>query len=197
MRQKCIQLVLVFASEMFMLRQIVLRRASSITKCTRNFVSQTNIRANVAEPMAVPPPDGVERPAHPKLLAIVNDIAKLNLLEVSELSALLKKTLNLPDAPMVSYAGGPVAAAPVEDEEEEQKPKVVQSSFKVKLISFAEPKKIALIKELKLKLEDMNLVQAKKFIESAPAYVKEDISREEAEQLKEALEAQGAVIEIL
>lgn len=146
--------------------------------------------------MAVPPPDGVDRPADPKLLAIVNDIAKLNLLEVSELSALLKKTLNLPDAPVVAYGAGPIAAAPVE-EEEEQKPKVVQTSFKVRLMSFSEPKKIALIKELKLLLEDMNLVQAKKFIESAPAYVKEDLSKEEAEQLKEALEKQGAVIEIL
>lgn len=159
-------------------------------------MSQTNVRANVAKPMAVPPPDGVDRPADPKLLAIVNDIAKLNLLEVSELSALLKKTLNLPDAPVVAYGAGPIAAAPVE-EEEEQKPKVVQTSFKVRLMSFSEPKKIALIKELKLLLEDMNLVQAKKFIESAPAYVKEDLSKEEAEQLKEALEKQGAVIEIL
>lgn len=185
-----------FASKMFMLRQIVLRRASSITKCTRNFVSQTNVRANVAESMAVPPPDGVDRPADPKLLAIVNDIAKLNLLQVSELSALLKKTLNLPDAPVVAYGAGPIAAAPVVDEEE-QKPKVVQTSFKVRLMSFSEPKKIALIKELKLLLDDMNLVQAKKFIESAPAYVKEDISKEEAEQLKGALEKQGAVVEIL
>lgn len=183
---------------MFILRQIVLRRAVSITKCSRNFVSQTNVRATAAEPLAVPSSDGIDGPANPKLLGIVNDIAKLNLLEVSELSALLKKTLNLPDAPVVAYgSGGPVGAASADDEEEAAAPKVIQTAFKVKLISFDESKKIALIKELKNLLEGMNLVQAKKFIESAPAYVKEDISKDDAENLKEALEKMGAVIEVL
>lgn len=178
-----------------MLRQIVSRRASSIIKCSRNFVSQTNVRATTVEPMAVPSPEGVDGPANPKLLGIVNEIAKLTLLEVSELTALLKKTLNLPDAPVMAYGAGPAATAPAE-EEEDAVPKIVQTAFKVKLVSFDETKKISVIKELKNLLEDMNLVQAKKFIESAPAYVKEDISKDEAEQLKEALEKVGAVIEI-
>lgn len=180
---------------MFILRQIVSQRARSITKCSRSFVSSTNVRATTAAPLAVPSPDGVDAPADPKLLGIVNEIAKLNLLEVSELSALLKKTLNLPDAPVVAYGSGPAAAAPTE-EEEEAAPKVIQTSFKVKLLSYDDTKKIALIKELKNLMEDMNLVQAKKFIESAPAYVKEDISKEEADKLKEALEKMGATVEI-
>lgn len=178
-----------------MLRQIVLRRASSFTTFSRNFVSQTNARSTTAEPLSVPSSTGVDAPPNAKLLGIVTEIAKLNLLEVSELSALLKKTLNLPDAPMVAYGSGAVAAAPAE-EEEEAAPKTVQTSFKVKLISFDDSKKIALIKELKNLLTDMNLVQAKKFIESAPAFVKEDIPRDEAEKLKEALEKMGATIEI-
>ena len=38
----------------------------------------------------------------------------------------------------------------------------------------------------------MNLVQAKKFVESAPAVVKADVSKEEAEKIKETLTAAGA-----
>lgn len=160
-------------------------------------MSQTNATtAAAAEAIPIPTPDGIEGPANPKLLAIVNEIAKLNLLEVSELSTLLKKTLNLPDAPMVAYGSGPAGAAAPAEEEEEVAPKIVQTAFKVKLVSFDDTKKIVLIKELKSLMEDMNLVQAKKFIETAPAYLKEDISKDEADQLKAALEKVGAVIEI-
>ena len=56
--------------------------------------------------------------------------------------------------------------------------------------------KVALIKELKNQLEGMNLVQAKKFVESAPAMVKSDMSKTEAEDLKKALEAAGGDVEI-
>lgn len=177
-----------------MLRQVS-RTAQIVSRNGRPLVSAVNGRSYSAEALSVPVPDGTDAPASPKLLAIVNDIAKLNLLEVSELSALLKKTLNLPDAPVVAYGGGPVAAK-AEEEEESAAPKAVQTSFTVKLSSYDESKKIALIKELKNLMEGMNLVQAKKFIESAPTYVKEDIPRDEAEKLKEALEKAGAVIEI-
>lgn len=42
----------------------------------------------------------------------------------------------------------------------------------------------------------MNLVQAKKFVESVPAMIKEEVPKEEAEKLKETLTKIGAVIEI-
>ena len=43
---------------------------------------------------------------------------------------------------------------------------------------------------------EMNLVQAKKFVESAPGVVRKDVSKDEAEKLKKALQAQGATIEL-
>ncbi|XP_055306611.1 50S ribosomal protein L7/L12 [Sitodiplosis mosellana] len=184
---------------MHLLRQVICNRraATHVGKYVRGFVSTTNVRPS-AEALTVPAPDGSETPANPKLLKIVNDIAALNLLEVSELSSLLKKTLNLPDAPAVAYgAGAPAAAAPAAEEEEEAGPAVIQTLFKVKLNSFDESKKIVLIKELKNQCEGMNLVQAKKFIESAPAFVKEDLSKDEAEALKVALEKFGAVVEVV
>ncbi|XP_017000051.1 large ribosomal subunit protein bL12 [Drosophila takahashii] len=149
-----------------------------------------------AEKLVPPTPEGVAKPPNPKLDTIVNNIAALNLLEVAELSTLLKQKLNLPETAFApQFAAGPARAAPAEDEEEAA-PKKVQTSFKVKLVKFDEKQKVALIKEVKNLLEGMNLVQAKKFVESAPTIVKEDIPKEEAEKLKEALAKAGAIIEI-
>lgn len=90
--------------------------------------------------------------------------------------------------------GGFLAAgAPKDDDEAPKKEKV---SFKVKLMKFDEKQKVALIKEVKALLEGMNLVQAKKFVESSPAIVKENVDKEEAEKLKEALQKVGATIEV-
>lgn len=142
-----------------------------------------------------PIPDNIEGPADPKLVKIVTEISHLNLLEVSELSKLLKKTLNLPDA-MPAMAFGPAPTKTNIDEDEQAAPKTIQTSFKVKLMKFDEKQKVPLIKEIKNLLEGMNLVQAKKFVESAPTIVKEDIPKDEAEKLKEALAKVGAIIEI-
>ena len=127
-----------------------------------------------------------------KIVTIVDQISGLNLLEVADLNALLKSRLNISDAP-VMMAGGPVAAAPKVEEEEEAvaAPTAVQTSFTVKLQKFDAAKKVAVIKEIKNIIEGMNLVQAKKFVESAPAVVKTDITKEEADKIKETLSALG------
>ncbi|XP_058463170.1 large ribosomal subunit protein bL12m [Malaya genurostris] len=179
------------------------RAICGITRCSYRkictAISLKNAEATVvtSDKLTIPVPDGVDKPVNPKLVSIVDSIATLNLLEVSELSGLLKKRLNLPDAALMpaGFAGGfsPVAA-PVD--EEEAAPKVVKTSFKVKLVKFDDKQKVALIKEVKNLLDGMNLVQAKKFVESAPTMVKEDISKDEAEKLKEAFTKVGAVIEI-
>lgn len=66
----------------------------------------------------------------------------------------------------------------------------------MKLVKFDDKQKVALIKLIKGLFEGMNLVQAKKFVESVPAMVKEDATKEEAEKLKESLTQIGAVVEI-
>ena len=70
-------------------------------------------------------------------------------------------------------------------------PAAVQTSFTVKLNKFDPAKKVAVIKAIKSLVEGMNLVQAKKFVEGAPAVVRADVSKDEAEKIKEALEAAG------
>ncbi|CAG9785937.1 unnamed protein product [Diatraea saccharalis] len=148
-------------------------------------------------PLTIPVPDGVEKPVSPRIEKIVNEITTLNLLEVSELSQVLKKRLNLPDAPVMPIGGfAMTAAAPAAQEEEDAAPKSVKTSFTVKMTKFDDKQKVALIKEVKGLLEGFNLVQAKKFVESVPTVVKADISKDEAEKLKEALTKVGAVIEI-
>merc|ERR1712083_426742 len=95
-------------------------------------------------------------------------------------------------APVMMASGGAVAPPPKEEEENEvAAPQAIQTSFTVKLEKFDAAKKVAIIKEIKSIVEGMNLVQAKKFVESAPAVVKADISKEEADKIKEALSALG------
>ncbi|KAF8370496.1 hypothetical protein PRIPAC_76925, partial [Pristionchus pacificus] len=78
-----------------------------------------------------------------KLNALVDEIANLSLLEVSDLNWALKKPLNIPGAPMMSpgmmMAAMPAAAA----EDVPQK-----MTFEVTLAKFDDTKKIALIKEI-------------------------------------------------
>merc|ERR1711892_632623 len=83
-----------------------------------------------------------------------------------------------------------------EEEEEAAAPVAVQTSFTIKLTKFDPSKKVAIIKAIKSLVEGMNLVQAKKFVESAPAVVRADIAKDEAEKIKEALVAVGGECEI-
>lgn len=157
-------------------------------------LSQTaESRTQPIENLTEPPPSNVDKPVSVKIEQLVTQISQLNLIEVSELSTVLKKRLNLPDAPAFP-AGGFVAAAPAE--EEDAGPQKVKSSFTVKLMKFDDKQKVALIKEIKTLLEGMNLVQAKKFVESAPTVVKADIGKEEADKLKEAIEKVGGTVEV-
>lgn len=145
-----------------------------------------------------PLPDGIDRPASAKLEKISDEIATLNLLEVSELSSLLKKKLNLPETSFMpaAFAGAPAPQAAADDDEDAAGPKKVQTSFKVKLVQFDEKQKIALIREIKSLMEGLNLVQAKKFVEGVPAVVKDEVSKDEAEKLKEAISKVGGIVEI-
>ena len=148
--------------------------------------------------LSMPIPEGKERTDAdypPKIVTLVDQIEKLNLLEVADLNTLLKSRLKISDAPVMmgaAMAAAPAGTAQSDEEEEAAAPVAVQTSYTVKLNGFDAAKKVALIKELKAQVEGMNLVQAKKFVESAPAVIKADIGKDEAEVLKKALDAAGA-----
>ena len=64
------------------------------------------------------------------------------------------------------------------------------------MTGFDDTKKVGLIKEMKAIVPGMNLVQAKKFVESVPQLIRKDVSKEEADKLKASLEALGARITV-
>ncbi|CAG5122847.1 unnamed protein product [Candidula unifasciata] len=157
-------------------------------------VQHQSCKYSTAAADILPPPESdISKKLYPpKIQKLVEDISHLTLLEVADLNELLKKTLNIRDAPIMAMAAA--AAAPKVEEEVEVAPQREKVNFTVKLVNFQADKKVQLIKEVKNLLEGVNLVQAKKFVESLPQVVKADITKEEAEKLKESLVAVGAEV---
>uniref|UniRef100_A0A8D0KPQ2 Large ribosomal subunit protein bL12m n=1 Tax=Salvator merianae TaxID=96440 RepID=A0A8D0KPQ2_SALMN len=151
-----------------------------------------------SEALASPPLDTAPKEYSPKIQQLVQDIANLTLLEISDLNELLKKTLKIQGTGLMPMAGmmpAAPAAAPAEEEEEEAAPKKPEKViFTVKLTEVNVADKVKLIKEVKNCIQGLNLVQAKKLVESLPQEIKADISKEEAEKIKAALEAAGGTV---
>merc|ERR1712137_1416899 len=140
---------------------------------------------------AAPQLDDAPRVASDKVLGLVDEIANLTLQEVADLNTELKKRLNISDvqyaaAPMAA-AAAPAAAPAAEPEVEEVK---VQTEFSLTMTGFDESKKVKVIKAIKANMDGMNLVAAKKFIEALPGSIRKDVPKDEAEQVKAALEAE-------
>ncbi|KAK8159270.1 ribosomal protein L7/L12 C-terminal domain-containing protein [Phyllosticta citrichinensis] len=152
---------------------------SSVARVTRRWQS--------TEPAAAP--------ANPKIANIVDQISQLTLLETADLVSTLKTRLNIPDMPVGGFAAAP-AAAPVEAaaEEEEAAPAAQEKTlFTLKLQSFDAGAKPKVIKEVKSML-GLSLVDSKKFVESAPKQMKENVPKDECEKIIETMKALGAVV---
>ncbi|NXM08904.1 DIC protein, partial [Tyrannus savana] len=145
------------------------------------------------EALAGAPLDTAAKEYSPKVRQLVRDIAGLTLLEVADLNALLKETLKIPDVGVMPAAAAasvvPAQAAP--QEEEEVPLKKEKTHFTVRLTELKPADKVKLIKEVKNFVPGVNLVQAKKLVESLPQEIKANASKEEAEKIKAALEAAG------
>lgn len=149
--------------------------------------------ATHSDTIATPPLDGAPKQYSPKIQQLVNDIASLTLLEVSDLNELLKKTLNIQDVGMMPMAASAVPAAQA-PEEEAAPAKKEKTHFTVKLTEYKAAEKVKLIKEVKNCIQGLNLVQAKKLVESLPQEIRANVTKEEAEKLKAALEAAGGAV---
>ncbi|KAJ8596450.1 hypothetical protein M405DRAFT_897356 [Rhizopogon salebrosus TDB-379] len=135
-----------------------------------------------------PPP-----PSDPKISRIVDDISGLTLLQAADLVTLLKSRLNIQEIAMPAASAAPAAAAPVEEAAVEEKPKE-KTIFNVKLESFDAAAKPKIIREVKAMIPNLTLIDAKKFVESVPKILKENMPKEDADKLKAAFEALGAVM---
>ncbi|KAJ7422733.1 39S ribosomal protein L12, mitochondrial [Pitangus sulphuratus] len=152
--------------------------------------------ARRSEALAGAPLDTAAKEYSPKVRQLVRDIAGLTLLEVADLNALLKETLKIPDVGVMPAAAAasvvPAQAAP--QEEEEVPLKKEKTHFTVRLTELKPADKVKLIKEVKNFVPGVNLVQAKKLVESLPQEIKANASKEEAEKIKAALEAAGGTV---
>ncbi|KAI6164996.1 ribosomal protein L7/L12 C-terminal domain-containing protein [Pisolithus thermaeus] len=137
---------------------------------------------------STPPPAAVD----PTISRIVDDISGLTLLQAADLVSLLKSRLNIQEIAMPA-AAAPVAAAPAEEAPEEEKPKE-KTVFNVMLKSFDAGAKPKIIREVKAMVPNLTLIDAKKFVESVPKVLKENLSKEDAEKLKQTFEGLGAVV---
>jgi large subunit ribosomal protein L7/L12 len=121
---------------------------------------------------------------------IVEDLSSLTVLEASELSKLLEEKWGVSAAAPVAAAAAPgaAAAAPAEAVEE-------QTEFTVVLTGGGD-KKINVIKEVRSIRPDLGLKEAKDLVEGAPQNVKENVSKQEAADVKAKLEAAGASVTV-
>ena len=121
---------------------------------------------------------------------IVEDLSSLTVLEASELSKLLEEKWGVSAAAPVAMAAAPgaAAAAPAEAVEE-------QTEFTVVLTGGGD-KKINVIKEVRSIRPDLGLKEAKDLVEGAPQNVKENVSKQEAADIKAKLEAAGATVQV-
>ena len=119
--------------------------------------------------------------------SLVEEISELTLMEASELVEALEDKLGVSASAPMAMAAMPAAGAEAEPEEE-------QTEFDVVLQDFG-PKKINVIKVVR-QLTTLGLKEAKDLVESAPAPVMEDVSKEAAEDAKAKLEDAGAKVEL-
>ncbi len=124
------------------------------------------------------------------LESLVNDLSALTVLEAAELSKLLEEKWGVSAAAPVAMAAaaGGGAAAPAEAAEE-------QTEFTV-VLTGAGDKKINVIKEVRGVRPDLGLKEAKDLVEGAPQPVKENVSKQEADEIKTKLEAAGATVQV-
>ncbi len=119
----------------------------------------------------------------------ISYIESLTVLELSQLVKALEERLGVSAAAPMAVAGAaPGAAGGGEAEAEEQ------TEFDVVLVSVGE-KKIAVIKEVRA-ITGLGLKEAKGLVDGAPKEVKQGLPKDEAEKIKEQLEAVGATIEL-
>jgi large subunit ribosomal protein L7/L12 len=121
----------------------------------------------------------------PKINEIMSTIEGMTVLELSQLVKSLEDKFGVVAAAPVAVAGGGGAAAAPEEAKDE---------FDVILAS-AGANKIQVLKAVR-EVTGLGLKEAKDLVDNAPKPIKEGAKKDEAEQIKKKLEAEGAKVEI-
>ena len=120
------------------------------------------------------------------LKEFAEQLVNLTVKEVNELATILKDEYGIEPAAAAVAAAGPAAGGAEAKEE--------QTEFTV-VLKAAGASKLAVVKLVK-ELTGLGLKEAKGLVDSAPANVKEAVSKDEAEGLKTSLEEAGAEVEV-
>lgn len=119
---------------------------------------------------------------------LVNAIAELTVLELSELVKAIEEKFGVKAAaPAVAVAAAPAAAGAASAEEKDE--------FNVVLAAVDAAKKIAVIKVVR-EITGLGLKEAKDLVEGAPKAVKENVAKAEAEELKKKITEAGGTVEL-
>jgi len=118
---------------------------------------------------------------------IVDELSSLTVLEAAELSKLLEEKWGVSAAAPVAVAAAPGAAQGDAGAEE-------KTDFDV-VLAEAGSNKIAVIKEVRT-ITGLGLKEAKDLVEGAPKPLKQGVAKADAEEMKKALEAAGAKVEL-
>jgi large subunit ribosomal protein L7/L12 len=121
------------------------------------------------------------------LAKIADDLSSLTVLEAAELAKMLEEKWGVSASAAVAVAAAPGAAAAGEAAEE-------KTEFTV-VLKAAGDKKINVIKEVRA-ITGLGLKEAKELVEAGDKAVKEDVAKEEAEEIKKKLEEAGATVEL-
>ena len=118
--------------------------------------------------------------------AIAEELVNLTVKAVNELATVLKEEYGIePAAAAVAVAAGPAAGGEAAEE---------KSSFDV-ILAEVGGAKLQVVKAVK-EACGLGLKEAKDLVDGAPAKIKEGLSKEEAENLKKAIEESGAKVEL-
>ena len=123
--------------------------------------------------------------ASAKVAKLIEEVKTLTVLELSEMVKALEEEFGVSAAAPAAVAAAPVAGAAVEAE---------QTEFSV-ILKEAGAEKIKVIKVVR-ELTGLGLKEAKDLVDGAPQTVKENVSKEEANSVKEKLAEAGATVEI-
>lgn len=122
-----------------------------------------------------------------KFQDLVKKIEEMSVLDLSELVKVLEDKFNVSAAAPMAMMAAPAAGAGAEAAAE-------KTSFTVELAS-AGDQKIAVIKAVR-EVTGLGLKEAKDLVDKAPAPLKENVKKEEAEEMKSKIEAAGGKVEL-
>ena len=122
------------------------------------------------------------------LKQLAEELVNLTVKEVNELAGILKDEYGIEPAAAAVAVAGPAAGGGEEAASAEQ------TEFDV-ILTVAGQSKLAVVKLVK-ELTGLGLKEAKEVVDSAPKAIKEKVSKDEAEALKNQLEEAGAEVEV-